>query len=113
MLLIDDLYEDLEYMDSSLNEFIKARTPTPLDILIDKENKRDLIDSLSKLSHHELIVVLMINYENSGLYPNALVRDFFKKEKGLDLSRHTVEKLEKIGLTKLRRDLKFNRGWGM
>ena len=43
MLLIDDLYEDLEYMDSSLNEFIKARTPTPLDILIDKENKRDLI----------------------------------------------------------------------
>ena len=111
-ITIDELFEDLDYMDSDLNQKIKSDSFTPLDVLIDRENKQELVGALSGLSHHELVVVLMMNYENEKrCHANTQVRDYFKKEKGLNLSRYKVYRIEKTGLSKLRRNLKFKCGW--
>ena len=82
----------------------------PLDQIIHKENIQQLYRSLFTLKYEEMVAVMMLHYDEN-MCDVSDVCDYFKAENKLEFSRHAVGRLEKEGLKKLKRQLKFSCGW--
>jgi len=96
---IEDLYwSNVEFANGFYN------VTDPLDYLIEKQDRKDLIENLLKLPVNELSALMFVSYEENNF--NSLAQEF-------KLSRFEAIKTYNSGLKNLRRKLKNCDGWNM
>tara|TARA_Y100000817_G_scaffold272700_1_gene232024 strand:- start:231 stop:545 length:315 start_codon:yes stop_codon:yes gene_type:complete len=94
---IDDYYwSNIEFTNGLHN------VTNPLDYMIEKQERRELMDCLVKLSPEELKVLMCLSYDDNT---------FISVSNSMNLTFFKAKKLHDNALRKLRRKLKFDFHW--
>jgi hypothetical protein len=106
-------YEGFENLILVNQELIEAYpddcTESPLERLIFLEELKLVLNAALTLSHKELVVLLMRNYDGKS-YPK--ISSYFYENKGEELSEYILKNIEQDALKKVRRNLNFAYGGG-
>ena len=83
---------------------------SPEDLLIHREDMRQLASSLIKLNKMELVCLMLMNYDEVG--KTAIeVQEYIKRYFGKNTSKYKVVKFHEAGLRKLRTRLRNIYDW--
>ena len=105
-----DTYMDFEWKRIEGELEPVSREESPLDMLVRRENMRQLADSLIKLNRVELICVMMMNYDEIEKSV-AEVQQYMKDWYGNYYSTYKIRRFQESGLRKVRSRLKNTFGW--
>ena len=104
-------YEGFENLILVNQELLEAypddSTESPLERFIFLEELKLVLNAALLLTHKELVVLMMWNYDGWS-FPK--ISDYFYENKGEKLSEYVLQNIEQDALRKVRRKLNFEYG---
>ena len=94
---VDDLYWSNVEFANGLHNVVN-----PLDYLVEKQERKALMDCLLKLSVDELKALMYVSYDDNTLYALS---------QGMCWTKYKAQKIHGNALRKLRRRLKYDFKW--
>ena len=99
--LLQDLFDEINKLNSHYNP---VSVEIPLDRMVRLEKLKHSFSSLQKLNTDELVVFLMLNYENRKL---SDVRQLILKSSGRTFPNYKIRKIESFVKRKLQRNMPY------
>ena len=101
-------FENLILVNQELLEaYPDGSIESPLERVIFLEELKLVLNAALLLTHKELVVLMMRNYDNKSFYK---IRDYFYENKGETIGRTALQTIENDAMRKVRRRLNFEYG---
>ena len=101
-------FEDLQLVNQELlDAYPDDSIQTPLERFIFLEELKLVFNAAMSLTHKELVVLMMRNYDGKS-FPK--ISDYFYESRGEKLSEYVLKNIEKDALRKVRMRLNFAYG---